>query len=128
MHQLHLGISTLYIRELRFNYYFSNHIKYILSKKIINSDFLFKINLIYKTTDICSIFNADLSFSRNNFFFKLSKHNIYLTVKFTNKIHPSPLFFLFKSMINNIPESNKWINITSISFTFIFLPCWVSVF
>jgi hypothetical protein len=31
------------------------------------------------------------------------------TVKFTNKIHP-PLFspfFLFKSMINNIPKSNK---------------------
>jgi hypothetical protein len=46
------------------------------------------------------------------FLFKLSKHNIYLTVKFTNKIHPPPffLFFLFKSMINNIPESNKWIN------------------
>jgi hypothetical protein len=35
--------------------------------------------------------------------------NIYLTVKFTNKIHPPPVFpfFLFKSMINNIPDSNK---------------------
>jgi hypothetical protein len=39
--------------------------------EIINSDFLFKINLIYKTADICSIFNADLSFSRNKFFFFL---------------------------------------------------------
>ena len=59
----------------------------------MNSDFLFKINLIYKTTDICSIFNADLSFSRNKFlFFALNcRNNIYLTVKFTNKIHP-PLF------------------------------------
>ena len=33
----------------------------IINNKLINSDFLFKINLIYKTTDICSIFNADLS-------------------------------------------------------------------
>ena len=42
-----------------------------------NSDFLFKINLIYKTTDICSIFNADLSFSRNKFlFFSLNCRNI----------------------------------------------------
>ena len=32
----------------------------------MNSDFLFKINLIYKTTDN---FNADLNFSRNKFFF-----------------------------------------------------------
>ena len=64
---------------------------YKIVSLIINSDFLFKINLIYKTTDISSIFNADLSFSRNNFFiflFKLSKHNIYLTVKFTYKIPP----------------------------------------
>ena len=71
---------------------------------MINSDFLFKINLIYKTTDICSIFNADLSFSRNNFFiflFKLSKHNIHLTVKFTNKIHLHPPFPLF-------PCLNQW--------------------
>ena len=56
-----------------------------------------RINFIYKTTDIYSIFNADLSFSRNNFlFFSLNCqkmfHNIYLTVKFTNKIHPPPLF------------------------------------
>jgi hypothetical protein len=45
---------------------------------------------------ICSIFNADLSFSRNKFFiflFKLSKHNIYLTVKFTNKIRVHEFFF-----------------------------------
>ena len=62
------------------------------------------------------------------FLFKLSKHNIYLTVKLTNKIPPFFPFFLFKSMINNIPESNKWINITYISFTCIFLPCGVSVF
>jgi hypothetical protein len=50
----------------------------------MNSDFLFKINLIYKTTDICSIFNADLSFSCNTFlvfslnwmyFFILDKNN-----------------------------------------------------
>ena len=33
----------------------------------MNSDFLFKKNLIYKTTDICSIFNADLSFNGNKF-------------------------------------------------------------
>jgi hypothetical protein len=34
-------------------------------------------NLIYKTTDICSILNADLSFSRNNFsFFSLNCRNI----------------------------------------------------
>jgi hypothetical protein len=67
----------------------------------LNSDFLFKINLIYKTTEICSIFNADLSFSRNNFFiflFKLSKHNIYLTVKFTNKIHSPFSNFLFTNL------------------------------
>jgi hypothetical protein len=38
---------------------------YRIVSLIINSDFLLKINLIYKTTDICSIFNADLSFSRN---------------------------------------------------------------
>jgi hypothetical protein len=43
----------------------------------MNSDFLFKIHLIYKTTDICSIFNADLSFSRNKFlFFSLNCRNI----------------------------------------------------
>ena len=35
------------------------------------------MNLIYKTTDICSIFNADLSFSRNIFlFFSLNRRNI----------------------------------------------------
>ena len=44
---------------------------------MINSDFLFKINLIYKTTEICSIFNADLSFCRNKFlFFSLNCQNI----------------------------------------------------
>ena len=32
---------------------------YKIVSLIINSDFLFKINLIYKTTDICSIFNTD---------------------------------------------------------------------
>ena len=79
---------------------------------MINSDFLFKINLIYKTTAICLIFSADLSFSRNKFLFfslNFSKHNIYLTVKFTNKIPPPlfSLFILFISMIKNIPDSNK---------------------
>jgi hypothetical protein len=50
---------------------------YKIVSLIINSDFLFKINLIYKTTDICSIFNADLSFSRNKFlFFALNCRNI----------------------------------------------------
>jgi hypothetical protein len=43
----------------------------IINNKLINNKFrfstVFKINLIYKTTDICSIFNADLSFSRNQF-------------------------------------------------------------
>ena len=35
------------------------------------------INFIYKTTEICSIFNADLSFSRNKFlFFSLNCRNI----------------------------------------------------
>jgi hypothetical protein len=38
---------------------------------MINSDFLFKINLIYKTTDICSIFNADLSFRQHISVFQL---------------------------------------------------------
>ena len=45
--------------------------------------FLFQIfiiaplHLIYKTTDSCSIFNADLSFSRNKFlFFSLNCRNI----------------------------------------------------
>jgi hypothetical protein len=60
----------------------------------MNSDFLFKINLIYKTTDMCSIFNADLSFSRNKFLiFSLNCRNItFIQLKFTNKIH-TPLFF-----------------------------------
>ena len=50
---------------------------YKIVSLIINSDFLFKINLIYKTTDICSIFNPDLSFSRNTFlFFSLNCRNI----------------------------------------------------
>ena len=50
---------------------------YKIVSLIINSDFLFKINLIYKTTDICSIFNTDLSFSRNIFlFFSLNRRNI----------------------------------------------------
>jgi hypothetical protein len=31
------------------------------------------IDFIYKTIDICSIFNADLSFSRNNFLFSFFK-------------------------------------------------------
>ena len=44
---------------------------YKIVSLIINSDFLFKINLIYKTTDICSIFNADLSCSETNFYFSL---------------------------------------------------------
>ena len=39
--------------------------RYKIVSLMINSDFLFQINFIYKTTDICSIFNADLSFSRN---------------------------------------------------------------
>ena len=75
--------------------------RYTIVSLIINSDFLFKINLIYKTTDICSIFNADLSFSRNKFFFFSLNcwNNIYLTVKFTNKIHP-PLFSPFFSCLN----------------------------
>jgi hypothetical protein len=62
------------------------------------------MKFIYKTTDICSIFNADLSFSRNKFLFfsKLSKHNIYLTLKLTNKIHPP--FFLFSLF----PCLNQW--------------------
>jgi hypothetical protein len=54
------------------------------------------------------------------FLFKLSKHNIYLTGKFTNKIHPFFPFFLFKSMINNIPESNKWINISDFFYMHLF--------
>jgi hypothetical protein len=42
----------------------------------------------------------------------LTPHGKKMHVKeiFTNKIHPPPPFspfFLFKSMINNIPESNK---------------------
>ena len=50
---------------------------YKIVSLIINSDFLFKINLIYKTTDICPIFNADLSFSYNKFlFFSLNCRNI----------------------------------------------------
>jgi hypothetical protein len=32
---------------------------------------------------------------------------VYSLIKFT-----PPFLFLFKSMINNIPESNKWLNIT----------------
>ena len=53
------------------------HKAYKIVSLIINSDFLFKINLIYKTTDICSIFNADLRFSRNKFlFFSLNCRNI----------------------------------------------------
>ena len=83
---------------------------------MINSDFLFKINLIYKTTDICSIFNADLSFSRNKFlFFSLnwSKHNI--LIKFTP---PFSLFFLFKSndqQYFRIKQMNKYVRLRSTS-------------
>ena len=47
------------------------------SRCLDKPDFLFKINLIYKTTDISSIFNADLSFSHNQFlFFSLNCRNI----------------------------------------------------
>ena len=50
---------------------------YTIVSLIIDSDSLFKINLGYKTTDICSIFNADLSFSCNKFlFFSLNCQNI----------------------------------------------------
>jgi hypothetical protein len=51
----------------------------IINNKLINNKFrfLFKINFIYESTDICSIFNADLSFSRNTFlFFSLNFRSI----------------------------------------------------
>jgi hypothetical protein len=53
-----------------------------------------EIYVIFIHFDICSIFNADLSFSRNNFlFFSLNcRNNIYLTVQFTNKIHTPQLY------------------------------------
>ena len=61
------------------DYYFclkSGHV-FLFQIFIIDNKLINKINLIYKTTDICSIFNADLSFSRNNFlFFSLNCRNI----------------------------------------------------
>ena len=91
---------------------------------MINSDFLFKINLIYKTTAICLIFSADLSFSRNKFLFfslNLSKHNIYLTVKFTNKI-PPPFFPVYLVYINDQKYSRfKQMNKYNIDFFYIHL-------
>jgi hypothetical protein len=36
------------------------------------------------------------------FLFKMSKHNIYLTVKFTNKIHPLPPFSLFSRVATKL--------------------------
>jgi hypothetical protein len=62
------------------------HVKeiYVIFIHLFDSGLLLIIDLnkkkkggFYKTTGICSIFNADLSFSRNNFlFFSLNRRNI----------------------------------------------------
>ena len=74
------GVLDSFSKNLILGYYFSPTPPpkgYIIVSLIINSDYLFKINRIYKTTDICSIFNADLSFSRKLFlFFSLNCRSI----------------------------------------------------
>ena len=44
------------------------------------------------------------------FLFKLSKHNIYLTVKFTKKIHPPPFFLVYinDQQYSRIKQMNKY--------------------